>query len=103
MLRAFVIQSSQELFPNHQNMRMSQSKDYSHPNSHAGRSRYVPSVLISPLQTQTQTRKPTANTNSQELKTDPPSEASKIGKKDMVEIFPNFRVESKPKPCPNLR
>ncbi|SRR5690606_26346300 len=31
------------------------------------------------------------------------TEASKISKKDMVEIFPNFRVESKPKPCPNLR
>src|SRR5690606_22637922 len=31
-------------------------KSYSNPNPHTGRSRYVPSVLVSPSHTQTQTR-----------------------------------------------
>src|SRR5690606_15112524 len=56
ILRVSVIRSSQELFPNHQNIHRPPSKSNPNPNSHTGRSRYVPSVLVSPLHTPTHTR-----------------------------------------------
>src|SRR5690606_373515 len=66
--KVFVIRSSQELFPNHQYMHKPPSKSYPNPNSHTGRSRYVASVLVSPLHTQTHTRTESdslPNTNSE--------------------------------------
>src|SRR5690554_6058139 len=54
--RAFVIRSSQQLFPNHQYMHKPPSKSYSNPHPHTGRSRNFPSVLVSPLHTPTHTR-----------------------------------------------
>ena len=48
--------ASHEQVLNHQNIRKPPGKSYSNPNPHTGRSRYVPSVLVSPSHTQTQTR-----------------------------------------------
>ena len=47
--KAFAMRSSQEQVPNHQKIRRPPGKSY----SPTGRSRYVPSVLVSPSHTQT--------------------------------------------------
>src|SRR5690606_35670199 len=58
----------QTQIPKHQDIDIPLSKSYPNPNSHTGRSRYVPSVLVSPLHTQTHTRMESdslPNTNSE--------------------------------------